>query len=105
MDTLSDNLRYNVCPLPIRSAERNGEVVEESEMATNVVNLDALIPREDFAIESRVVNPARLERVDIRHLEEGFFSARFASQIFSEKRRGGRRLKWWIWSGPSWTAN
>ncbi len=42
-------------------------------MSTNVVNLDALIPREDLAVDSGVPNVARLEKIDIRHIEEGFF--------------------------------
>jgi hypothetical protein len=42
-------------------------------MTTNVVNLDALIPREDLAVDSGAPNVSRLEKIDIRHLEEGFF--------------------------------
>jgi hypothetical protein len=42
-------------------------------MSTNVVNLDALIPREDLAVDSGAPNVSRLEKIDIRHLDEGFF--------------------------------
>jgi HNH endonuclease/Protein of unknown function DUF262 len=42
-------------------------------MTTNVVNLDALIPREDLAVDSGAPNVSRLEKIDIRHIEEGFF--------------------------------
>lgn len=42
-------------------------------MSTNVVNLDALIPREDLAVDAGAPNISRLEKIDIRHIEEGFF--------------------------------
>jgi hypothetical protein len=45
----------------------------EDDMTTNVVNLDALIPREDLAVDSGAPNVSRLEKIDMRHLEEGFF--------------------------------
>src|SRR5262245_46856119 len=47
--------------------------LREGDMATNVVNLDALIPRDDFEVDSEAVNHPRLEKIDIRHLEDGFF--------------------------------
>jgi hypothetical protein len=44
-------------------------------MAATVVNLDALIPREDFEVESgnESSNVVKIERVPIRDLEAGFF--------------------------------
>jgi hypothetical protein len=45
----------------------------DSGMTTNVVNLDALIPREDLLVDAGAPNVSRLEKIDIRHIEEGFF--------------------------------
>jgi len=44
-------------------------------MATPATNLDALIPREDFEVQSVAdpSNPVKIERVSIRDLEPGFF--------------------------------
>ena len=38
------------------------------------VNLDSLIPREDFAVEDRASSAPRLDRIDIHHFESSFFS-------------------------------
>lgn len=42
-------------------------------MAANVVNLDALIPREDFAVEDQTVNQASIKEITIVHLEGFIF--------------------------------
>lgn len=42
-------------------------------VATNVVNLDALIPREDFAIDGGAVQGTPLEKITVVHLEGPFF--------------------------------
>lgn len=49
------------------------ETDEGAAMATNVVNLDALIPREDFAIEGGATQGTHLEKITIVHLEGPFF--------------------------------
>jgi hypothetical protein len=41
-------------------------------MTTNVVNLDALIPREDFAVDAGASNSTQLDKIPIRELESGF---------------------------------
>jgi hypothetical protein len=57
-----------------RSARRKLAWEEgDKELTTNVVNLDALIPREDFAVDAGSLSSSRLEKIDIRHLDEGFF--------------------------------
>lgn len=42
-------------------------------MATNHVNLDALIPREDFAVEANAPQGTPLEKISVVHLEGPFF--------------------------------
>ena len=42
-------------------------------MATNVVNLDALIPREEFAVEDQQGGTSLIERISILHLEGFIF--------------------------------
>lgn len=42
-------------------------------MAINVVNLDALIPREDFAVDAEPPHITALEKISIVHLEGPFF--------------------------------
>ncbi len=42
-------------------------------MATNVVNLDALIPREDFAVEDQQGGAALIDTISILHLESYIF--------------------------------
>lgn len=42
-------------------------------MATNVVNLDALIPREDFAVDAGQSTTSKLQKIDIHHLDDHFF--------------------------------
>ena len=49
-------------------------VSESDDMATlNVVNLDALIPREDFAVEVPSQPVTGLDKISIVHLEGPFF--------------------------------
>jgi hypothetical protein len=43
------------------------------EMAGSVVNLDALIPREDMLTPAAEYRGATLERIDIGHLDDAFF--------------------------------
>lgn len=43
------------------------------EMASNVVNLDALIPREDFVVTTQGGNTNQLDRISVVHLEGPFF--------------------------------
>ena len=52
-----------------------GLLTKEVPMATPATNLDALIPREDFEVQSVAdpSNPVKIERVSIRDLEPGFF--------------------------------
>lgn len=42
--------------------------------ATNVVNLDAMIPREDFAVEDAPSRSTPLDRINIAHLDGHFFA-------------------------------
>lgn len=43
-------------------------------MATNVVNLDAMIPRDDFAVEEVPSKATPLDRINIAHLDAHFFA-------------------------------
>lgn len=43
------------------------------ELSTNVVNLDAMIPREDFAIDVQPEQASGIEKISIVHLEGPFF--------------------------------
>jgi uncharacterized protein DUF262 len=43
------------------------------EMSTNVVNLDALIPRDDFAVDNTPSRATALDRINIAHLDGHFF--------------------------------
>lgn len=56
-------------------------------MTTNVVNLDALIPREDFFIEGGGDRPGGTgqERIDIHHLDNHFFSTRLRKPDFQRE--------------------
>ncbi|WP_404925133.1 DUF262 domain-containing protein [Mesorhizobium sp. ORM16] len=56
-------------------------------MATNVVNLDALIPREDFFIEGGGERPGSSgqERIDIHHLDNHFFATRMRKPDFQRE--------------------
>lgn len=56
-------------------------------MATNVVNLDALIPREDFFVEGGGERPGGTgqERIDIHHLDNHFFSTRLRKPDFQRE--------------------
>ncbi|MEO3387498.1 DUF262 domain-containing protein [Mesorhizobium sp. CAU 1741] len=56
-------------------------------MSTNVVNLDALIPREDLFIDpagERVGNSGQ-ERIDIHHLDNHFFATRLRKPDFQRE--------------------
>jgi hypothetical protein len=44
-------------------------------MNTNVVNLDALIPRDDFAIDDAPSRATPLDRISITHLDNNFFAS------------------------------
>jgi len=62
-----------------------------SEMA-NVVNLDALILREDFEVDDKVSQITKIEKLPIRDLEaSAFFTMHYANLIFSAKRQIGPR--------------
>ena len=56
-------------------------------MAINVVNLDALIPREDFFIEGGGERPGSTgqERIDIDHLDNHFFVTRLRKPDFQRE--------------------
>ena len=56
-------------------------------MAKNVVNLDALIPREDFAISENVrkISAATPDAIDIHHLDDHFFSAQLRKPDFQRE--------------------
>ena len=41
----------------------------EGKSSMTTVNLDSLIPREDFAVEDRTSSAPRLDRIDIHHFE------------------------------------
>ena len=43
-------------------------------MSTNVVNLDALIPRDDFAVSETPTKATPLDRINIAHLDGHFFA-------------------------------
>ena len=43
-------------------------------MTTNVVNLDALIPREDFAVDEGQSRATQQDRISIAHLDGHFFA-------------------------------
>jgi hypothetical protein len=62
-------------------------------MATNVVNLDALIPRDDFAVDEAPSKATPIDRINMRTWMDIFSQAIFANQIFNEKRRNGRQSK------------
>lgn len=42
-------------------------------MTTNVVNLDALIPREDFRVEAQTSQATNIDKISLPHLEGPFF--------------------------------
>lgn len=44
-------------------------------MASNTVTLDALIPREDFAVESAARPTSSVDKINVLHLEEHFFGS------------------------------
>jgi hypothetical protein len=44
-------------------------------MATNVVNLDALIPRDDFAVDEAPSKATPIDRINIAHLDGHFFAS------------------------------
>lgn len=56
-------------------------------MAINVVNLDAMIPREDFSIEGggERLGASGQERIDIHHLDNHFFSTRLRKPDFQRE--------------------
>lgn len=62
-------------------------------MATNVVNLDALIPREDFAVEDQQGGTSLIERISILHLESFIFAQTCGNPTFSVKRSNGHHKK------------
>jgi hypothetical protein len=43
-------------------------------MSTNVVNLDALIPRDDFAVDETPSKATPLDRINMAHLDGHFFA-------------------------------
>lgn len=43
-------------------------------MSTNVVNLDALIPRDDFAVDESPSKATPLDRINMAHLDGHFFA-------------------------------
>jgi hypothetical protein len=49
--------------------------LESWEMSTNVVNLDALIPREDFAVDEARSKATPPDRINIAHLDGHFFAS------------------------------
>ena len=61
------------------------EAEQGEAMATNVVNLDALIPREDMAAIRAEMPGRKLETIDITHLEDGFFSASLRKPDFQRE--------------------
>ena len=50
-----------------------GISVDKDLMSTNVVNLDALIPREDFSVLDDSAPVSTIEKIDIHHLDAHFF--------------------------------
>ena len=56
-------------------------------MSKNVVNLDALIPREDFAVDRNEHKPSAssIEKIDIHHLDYHFFIARLRKPDFQRE--------------------
>jgi hypothetical protein len=51
----------------------SGDINLEKKMSMNVVNLDALIPREDFAVAAQTQHANALEKISVIHLEGPFF--------------------------------
>jgi phospholipase C len=47
-------------------------------MSTNVVNLDALIPRDDFAVDETPSKATPLDRINMAHLDGHFFAGDLA---------------------------
>jgi hypothetical protein len=54
-------------------------------MATNVVNLDALIPREDFAVNAGPTAGTHLNKLDIHHLDDHFFAGALCKPDFQRE--------------------
>lgn len=66
-------------------------------VTTNVVNLDAMIPRDDFAIDETPSKSTPLDRINIVHLDGHFFAGDLRKPDFQrEKPPGGRRRRWLI---------
>jgi hypothetical protein len=59
-------------------------------MATNVVNLDALIPREDLAVEGGGKQPNRGDTIDIHHLDAHFFASCLRKPDFQRETTWGQ---------------
>jgi hypothetical protein len=73
----------------IRSGPESFTIVGGKRMATTV-NLDALIPREDFEIESEGSEDWNKGEVQISDLQnDAFFSVRFVSRTFNERLSNG----------------
>src|SRR5258708_2611972 len=58
---------------PARIQRYSPLLQEEADEMPSFVNLDALIPREDFEVVSETTNVVKIERLPIRDLEAGFF--------------------------------
>lgn len=54
-------------------------------MATNVVNLDALIPREDFAVDESPRKATPPERITVAHLDGHFFAGDLRKPDFQKE--------------------
>lgn len=54
-------------------------------MAASVVNLDAMIPREDMLSPSSEFRGSTTERIDITHLDDGFFSSMLRKPDFQRE--------------------
>lgn len=58
---------------------------EAAGMATNVVNLDALIPREDLAAAGAQSQVSKQDRIDIHHLDDHFFAGALRKPDFQRE--------------------
>jgi len=63
----------------------NKYLYEEDEMSTNVVNLDALIPREDLAIQDQSKPSGTVDRITIPHLNSFVFAPDLRKPYFQRE--------------------
>jgi hypothetical protein len=82
---MRDHARY-----PYRVRYVSDEHAEETPDMANMVNLDALILREDFEVDDKNTQVTKIEKLPIRDLEaSSFFTMRYENLIFSARPQIG----------------